>query len=119
MAEPQIIIGIPGLWKNRTELIQNVVTKSEGYLLAGNIIHNATRNVGFEIDIYEHEPSLTEAFSYAGGERFNSDLLSKIDKHTYTVYVITKVKDFNTVKEIIDVGMGLLNAGGIAIKIET
>jgi hypothetical protein len=119
MVEPQIIIGIPGLWKNKKELVQEVVTKSGGYLLAGNIIHNASRNVGFEIDVYEHEQSLTEAFSYASGGRLKSELLTKIDQHTYTVYVITKVKDFKTVKEIIDVGMGLLNAGGIAIKIET
>ncbi|WP_353652066.1 hypothetical protein [Bacillus sp. AFS001701] len=38
MTESQIIIGIPGNWKNRTELIQAVATKSEGYLMAGNIM---------------------------------------------------------------------------------
>jgi hypothetical protein len=117
--EPQIIIGIPGLWKDKSELVQEVVSKSGGYLLAGNIIHNASRNIGFEIDVYEHDPSLAEAFSYASGGRLKSELLAKLNKHSYTAYVISKVKDFKTIKEIIDVGMGLLNSGGIAIKIET
>ncbi|MDP7978537.1 DUF4261 domain-containing protein [Bacillus sp. WLY-B-L8] len=119
MAEPQIIIGIPGLWNDRAELVQKVVRKSGGYLLAGNIIHNAKGDIGFEVDIYEHDPSLAEAFLYAGGERLGEDILGEISNHIYTVYVIAKVRNIHTVKEVIDVGMGLLNAGGTAVKIET
>ena len=33
MMETQIVIGVPGLWKDRTELIQEVVSKSN-YILA-------------------------------------------------------------------------------------
>lgn len=60
--ESQIIIGIPGLWKNRTELVQEFVSKSMGYILAGNIIHHIEKDIAFEIDVYDHDPSLREAF---------------------------------------------------------
>ncbi|WP_142320633.1 DUF4261 domain-containing protein [Bacillus cereus] len=64
--ETQIVIGVPGLWKDRTELIQEVVSKSN-YILAGNVMHHKEKEIGFEIDIYEQDPSLREAFFYAGG----------------------------------------------------
>lgn len=37
MTEAQIIIGIPGKWKDRTDIIQSVASKSGGYLLAGQM----------------------------------------------------------------------------------
>ncbi|EEL53098.1 hypothetical protein COD82_19805 [Bacillus cereus] len=54
MMETQIVIGVPGLWKDRTELIQEVVSKSN-YILAGNVMHHKEKEIGFEIDIYEQE----------------------------------------------------------------
>lgn len=116
--ETQIVIGVPGLWKDRTELIQEVASKSS-YMLAGNIMHHKEKKIGFEIDIYEQDPSLGEAFFYASGKRFDEELLSKLENHTYTVYVIAKVDDTERLQEVIDVGMELLHAGGLALKVET
>ncbi|ARJ25818.1 DUF4261 domain-containing protein [Bacillus mycoides] len=116
--ESQIIIGVPGLWKSKTELIQEVVSKSN-YILAGNVIHHKERELVFEADVYEQDPSLEEAFLYASGDRFGQDLLSKLEEHTYIVYVVVNVQNMQELKEVIDVGNGLLNAGGLALKIET
>ncbi|MGE7885270.1 DUF4261 domain-containing protein [Bacillus sp. NPDC094077] len=119
MTEPQIIIGIPGLWKSRTELVQEVVSNSGGYILAGNIINHMDKDISFEIDVYDYDPSLGEAFLYASGGRFDQEWIHKLEEHTHTVYVIANVGDIQSIKEVIDVGMALLNAGGIALKIET
>ncbi|EJQ99843.1 DUF4261 domain-containing protein [Bacillus cereus] len=116
--ETQIVIGVPGLWKDRTELIQEVASKSN-YMLAGNIMHHKEKEIVFEIDVYEQDTSLGEAFFYASGERFDEELLRELEKHTYTVYVIAKVDDTERLQEVIDVGMELLNAGGLALKVET
>ncbi|CRK85100.1 DUF4261 domain-containing protein [Neobacillus massiliamazoniensis] len=117
MAEVQVIIGVPGKWKNRTELIQSVVSNGDGYLMAGYIIHNAKKDVGFEVEVYEHDPHLKEAFSYAG--TFEDSLLDEIEHHTLTVYVIANIKGFEGLKQIVDVGATLLKSGGLAVKIET
>jgi Domain of unknown function (DUF4261) len=119
MSEADVVIGIPGQWKSRTELIQAVATKSEGYLLAGSVIHNGDKDIGFEVDVYEQDPNLKEAFIYAGGDTFEESLLEEIDKHTFTVYVFANKNSLEGVKEIIDVGTALLKAGGLAVKIET
>ncbi|GGB69878.1 DUF4261 domain-containing protein [Fictibacillus barbaricus] len=119
MVEAEVVIGIPGQWKNRTELIQSVAAKSEGYLLAGSIIHNGNKNIGFQVEVYEQDPNLKEAFFYAGGDSFENSLLEEIDKHTFTVYVFANKNSIEGIKEIIDVAAALLKAGGLAVKIET
>jgi len=119
MTESQIIIGIPGNWKNRTEIIQSVATNSEGYLMAGNIIHNSQKNIGFQVEVYEHDPNLKDAFIYASRDSFPHSLLGKIDQHTYAIYIIADAKSVEEVKEVVNVGVGLLKAGGLAVKIES
>ncbi len=118
MMETQIVIGVPGLWKDRTELIQEVASKSN-FLLAGNIMHHKEKDTVFEIDIQEQGPSLGEAFSYASHGRFDEVLLRRLEEHTYIVYVITKVEGIDSLQDMIDVGMELFNAGGLALKVET
>ncbi|MGE7879290.1 DUF4261 domain-containing protein [Peribacillus muralis] len=119
MSENKIIIGIPGKWKNRMELIQAVAAKSEGYLLAGNIFHNKEKNITFQAEIQDHEPALKETFSYASKGNFPESLLEEINKHTFTVYILADISGTGTVADLIDAGAAILRAGGMAVKIET
>lgn len=119
MTEAQVIIGVPGKWKNRTELIQAVAIKSEGYLMAGHFIHNAKKNIGFQAEVYKQDPNLKEAFSYASRNTFDDNLLNEIEQHTFTVYVTANVNGFEDLKEVVNVGAALLKSGGLAVKIET
>ncbi|MGD7053955.1 DUF4261 domain-containing protein [Sutcliffiella horikoshii] len=70
------------------------------------------------MEVYEHDPDLREAFSYAGRGSFDDSLLDEIEQHTFTVYVIADVKGYKGLKEVLDVGEALLKAGGMAVKIE-
>ncbi|KQU24725.1 endopeptidase [Bacillus sp. Leaf13] len=119
MTDTQIIIGIPGKWKNRTELIQAVASQSEGYLLAGHILHNKDKNITFQVEVYDYEPNLKETFSYASKGAFSERLLEEINNHTFTVYIIADVSDFGNITDLIDAGAAILKAGGMAVKIET
>lgn len=115
----EIIIGIPGKWKNREELIQAVASLSDGYLLAGQVLHHKEKDNTFHVEVYEHDSHLKEAFSYASKEAFSEHLLAEIDQHTFTVYIIAEVADFEMVIDLIDAGSAILKAGGMAVKIET
>ncbi|SFS80796.1 DUF4261 domain-containing protein [Marininema halotolerans] len=118
MTEAQVIIGIPGQWKDRSELIHNVVSKSDGYIMAGHMIFNTEKNSHFDVEIYEHNPHLKESFTHASRGTFTPYLLNDIDQHTFTVYVIAEVKGLH-LQQLIEAGSALLKAGGLAIKIET
>jgi len=87
--------------------------------MAGYIIHNAKKDIGFQVEVYEHDPNLREAFSCASRDTFDESLLEEIERHTLTVYVRANVNGFEGLKEVVDVGAALLKAGGLAVKIET
>ncbi|WP_044639792.1 DUF4261 domain-containing protein [Risungbinella massiliensis] len=118
MVESNIIIGVPGKWESRTELIQQIALQSEGYLMAGKLISHIEKQVMFEVEVYEHDPNLSRAFSIAGRGNLPPYLLEEIDQHTCTVYLIAKSNGVESTKDLLDVTAGLLRAGGIAVKIE-
>ncbi|WP_053073857.1 hypothetical protein [Bacillus sp. LL01] len=60
-----------------------------------------------------------DAFSYASRETFDDSLLSEIEQHIFTVYVIADINRFKDLLDVVDVGAGLLKFGGLAVKIET
>lgn len=100
-------------------MIQAIAAKSEGYLMAGYILHHVEKDISFQVEVYEHDPDLTEAFTYAGKDSFDDSFLSEIEQHTFMIYVIADVKGFEDIKNIIDAGAALLKAEGLAVKIET
>lgn len=69
------------------------------------------------MEIYGHDKQLKEAFSYAGS--FSSEQLGAIEKHSCTLYVIGKGGSIEDANKMLDVGLALLNAGGIAVKVES
>lgn len=119
MEKAQIIIGVPGRWNIRTEMIHAIAAKSEGYLMAGYILQHVEKDISFQVEVYDHDPDLTAAFNYAGQDSFDDSLLSEIEQHTFTIYVIADVKGFEDIEDIIEAGAALLKAGGLAVKIET
>ncbi|MEM5018698.1 DUF4261 domain-containing protein [Metabacillus indicus] len=118
MENTQLVIGVPGTWKNRTEIIQAIASKSEGFLMAGNIILDSQTNKEYQVEVYDYDSTLSDAFSNACRESLSKDVLTKINNHTHTLYVITDVRHIEDVINVVGVGAGLLKAGGIAVKIE-
>ncbi|WP_231687686.1 DUF4261 domain-containing protein [Bacillus sp. CHD6a] len=71
------------------------------------------------MEVYEQDPGLRDAFSYASRETFDENLLSEIEHHTFTIYVIADSNRFEDLLNVVEVGAGLLRSGGLAVKIET
>jgi len=121
--ETEIVIGIPGKWKDRRELTTALAhgsLKDGSFIMAGSIMKDMKEDdTFFEIEIYEHDKNLKEAFFYAGGTRLDTAVLEEIDQHTFTVYIIAKNDGFEVVKSVIKAVSDILNAGGLAVKIET
>src|SRR5271165_3439345 len=55
---PQTVIGIPGRWPNRSDVVTSIASRSGGYLFAGIVMMKIGTKDGFKLEIYEHDPKL-------------------------------------------------------------
>jgi hypothetical protein len=115
----QIIIGIPGNWQNRSEIVQAIVSRSGGFIFAGMVLMNTQTKKSHTLEIEEHNPQLQEAFRIAGGGRIPPEALAAIGKHQFTLYVLSAGASVDEAKDMMKVGGALLDSGGLAVKVES
>jgi len=116
---PRIILGIPGKWPTRSDLVRAIAEFSEGYLFAGNVLMNVKSQASWTVDVYEHDPKLRRAFEVAGQGLIDEPMLDQIGLHTQTLYVIGEEAGLEPARAMLDVGRALLDAGGLAVKVES
>jgi len=115
----KIIIGVPGLWPTRTEIVTSIAQHSRGFIFAGLILMDTKTNQGYTLEIYEHDPHLQDAFRLAGGGRIPDAEIAAVGQHTNTLYCLTPTLSVESARQMLHVGSELLNAGGIAVKVES
>ena len=115
----QIIIGVPGNWQNRTEIVQSIVSRSGGFIFAGMVLMNTQTKKSHTLEVEEHNSQLQEAFRIAGGGHISPETLVAIGKHQFTLYVLSAGASVGEAKDMIKVGEALLGSGGLAVKVES
>src|SRR5438477_11981643 len=87
---PQTVIGIPGRWANRSDIVTSIASRSGGYLFAGMAMMKIGTKDGFTLEIHEHDPTLKNAFSIAGRGRLTDEDLDAIGLHTFALYLVAQ-----------------------------
>jgi len=115
------VIGIPGKWNDREELMRSIAGTRDGYVLILNHMHNLhdKSEPPIEVELYEHEPAMREAFRYAGKHTFTEEQLEQIDQHTQTVYLIGPGGSPENLARLTRAATAVLKAGGLGVKIES
>jgi hypothetical protein len=117
--EPDIILGLPGQWPTRSDIVTSIAGLSDGLIFAGKILLDTTTNQSYQLDIYEHDPKLVHAFALASRHSLSEADLAAIDAHTHTLYVIGKGGSGERAKLLMQIGARLLRAGALAVKVES
>jgi Domain of unknown function (DUF4261) len=115
----QTVVGIPGAWISRTDIVTSIAKQSDGFLFAGGVIMNRTTQQGVKLEVYEHDPELPQAFARAGHRALTQADLDAIAAHTYTLYLVGQGGSVDAARRIMEIAVGLLKAGGIAVKVES
>lgn len=116
----RIIVGVPGPWKERRDLLQALLGAHEGaYLLAGLVFMEVATKVCCQVDWYEHDDELRNAFTVAGQGKLSDALLDAVGAHESTVYLIFDDAGYETARVAARFAGALLRAGGIAVKVES
>jgi len=82
------------------------------------MVHKDTKT-HFDVDVYDRDDNLAEAFSVAGGDRFSNEQIQAIAEHTCCVYLIGEGGSPESARRIMDAGRALLDCGGLGVKIES
>lgn len=116
----QLVVGVPGPWADRSALMEALV-RAHGarYLFAGKIFLEGETRRSCEIDLYEHDEQLRLAFRYAGGGAFPEALLDAVAAHRTTAYLVFDEPDYEAARTAVRFVDALLDAGGIAVKVES
>jgi hypothetical protein len=115
----QIIIGVPGVWKNPGEIAQAVARQNQDLMFAGFTLMDATtQNVSF-IEWHEHDPRLVDVFETLGQPWINEKDLANIAQHRGTLWVLSSNVSLMHARQMMKVGQALLKAGGLGVKVET
>lgn len=119
LEEPVIVVGIPGPWSSLEELCLILRSNPRGWHLENSVLMHQQTGTRFELELYDHDPNLREAFVAAGAGRLSDPVLDAVASHIRTVYVLAFDRGKAIVGKLIDACAALLDAGGHAIKIES
>ncbi|RJS67252.1 DUF4261 domain-containing protein [Priestia filamentosa] len=120
MENSRIILCIPGPWKDKSEIVEAIARKSEGYILAGNHLSKLVEPSNFfEVEIYDYDEYLAEAFEIAGNGTFSKPQLNQIENHSLAIYLIAEGGSIDKVAKLVEAAYALLEAGGFGVKIES
>jgi hypothetical protein len=117
---PTICVAVPGAWPDRDEVQRALVRESgKQFAMLGGAIVRARDLEPFPCDVIEHDPLLAPSFRVAGRGRISDELLDRIARHRFTVYVRGSGGSKRMAREMMELATALVRAGGLAVKIES
>ena len=117
--KPKIIVGVPGRWKDQSDLVMSIAQKSSGYLFAGRVMMHPGTKEAWEVSVQGHDPGITRSFEVAGRGRVSETLLHEIAGHSMVAYLIGEGGSQELARSTMHATAALLDSGGLAAKVET
>jgi hypothetical protein len=99
--------------------VSAIATRARGLLLAGPLLRDDASGEVFEVEVAGHDPRLEQAFAIAGRGSLTEADLRAIAAHQHTLYVTGKGGSVDRARLMLRVGTQLLDAQGIAVKVES
>jgi len=115
------ILCIPGKWKDFEEFLGSLIVSSgASYMVVGDILINGKNKRHYSIEFCERDSRMKDSFRVAGRVTgMSEEIVEEIGEHSYVVYISGETGSLDEAENIAQAGMAILNAGGIALKIET
>jgi Domain of unknown function (DUF4261) len=115
----QIIVGVPGPWRNRSELMHALARQGTNYMFAGLIFIEQSTQIHCEFELHGHDPGLRGAFEIAGQGEFSDAQLSAVAGHGSVAWLLFDVPGYETARTAARFAGALLEAGGLGVKIDS
>ena len=120
MMSNQIVVAVPGPWKERGELVVAVAQATGGaYLFAGGIIMETATSQACALQFYEHDPQLRRTFEIAGQGLISAPLLAEVAAHASVALLLLDEPDYEKARMAGRFARALLDAGGMGVKVDS
>src|SRR5689334_8291885 len=118
--ENELIVCVPGTWRNRTQFIEAVATSTRGdFMVAGMILAHPKGRDHVELDFYDADERMAAAFEYGGQGKLSDPTLDQIAQHRSVVYLHFPLDIVSQKARLLIFTEVLSRCGGIAVKVET
>lgn len=116
----ELVIAIPGPWKDRAEFLSCLVATTKGELMfVGNILANPKAKDHIAVELYEADSHMQEAFEYAGQGKLKQSTIKSIAEHKMTAYLRFPLSVSGEQARMRMFTSAIRKIGGIAVKIES
>lgn len=95
------------------------IPSQDDYLFVGNVLRRLADKHDWTMEIEGHDPQLSKAFRIAGGGHISDEDLSSIERHEHVLYLLSRSVSITEAWDTMQAAIGLLNAGGLAVKVES
>jgi len=116
---PDIVLCIPGPWRDRSELLERIADSGSGYLFAGRVLMHMQNGHCVELQHEARDDRMADAFLAAGRHWSHSPDMERIAAHASVVYLVGKGGSRENAELLMRAGQALLDAGGLGVKVES
>jgi len=116
---PEIVLCVPGPWKDRSALLERVVRSDSGYLFAGHILMNLQTRNSCELQHEPRDERMMSAFLSAGPHWFGTPEMALIQQHESVIYLVGHGGSKENADALMLAARALLDAGGLGVKVES
>jgi len=116
----ETIITVPGIWKDRSELLANILRATDGrFVYAGLVMIDTKLDAHCELLVEEHDADMSQAFQYAGKvNQLSPEFCEEIETHSNVVVLKMETGSPEAVHKLAEAVQAILMAGGLGVKIE-
>jgi hypothetical protein len=116
---PEMVLCIPGLWKDRAALVRDIAKSTGGYLFAGGVLMNMDTKFSCELNLESADPRMLNAFRAAGPHWRETAEMRAIGTHESVIYLIGKGGSEENAKAMMFAAAALVKIGGLGVKVES
>jgi len=117
----ELIICIPGIWKDRSDFIGQVITSAPKgrYMFAGMILADVQAKDHVPLDFCPADLNIPKAFEIAGQGKIPAEILARLREHSSVVYLHFPLDLPDQRERILKFTQIIQSIGGIAVKVES
>lgn len=116
---PELVLCIPGPWRDRAELAQAIALSETGYALDGGVLRDTVDGFGCDLVLEGPDPELAAAFAKAGPHWAGSGAMAAVADHDCIVYLAGRGGSREAAEAMMRAGAALVEAGGLGVKVDS